>query len=117
MHIPRVESPKHAGFQLPSLVIFNSIPRLNASLIPNVRLKPSIFSDSCVASQFFNLDSNGCAESGAETIEVDLAGPTPARSVSWSPGAEGAEREEGRLLMEVVWFDGGAIRMADWREG
>jgi hypothetical protein len=66
-----------------------------------------------VASQFFKRASNGCAESGAETRVVDLVGPTPARSVSCNPGADGADRDEGRLLIEVVWFAAGAIRMDD----
>ena len=46
-----------------------------------------------------------------------MLGPTPARSVSWRPGAEGApwdERSWVRWEWEVVWEEGGAMRIACW---
>jgi hypothetical protein len=40
-------------------------------------------------------------------------GPTPARNVSWIPGAEGAPREVGwRWEWVVAWPEGGAILIA-----
>ncbi len=45
--------------------------------------------------------------------EVRVEGPTPARSVSCRPGAEGAPREEAaRWECVVEWPDGGAMRIA-----
>lgn len=45
------------------------------------------------------------------------SGPTPARSVSWRPGAEGAPWAEGRMCEKVdVWFSAGTMRR-DWRRG
>lgn len=50
------------------------------------------------------------------TEVVFTLGPTPARRVSWRPGAEGAPvvRAE-RWEWEVEWVEGGAMRIA-WRE-
>ncbi len=45
-----------------------------------------------------------------EEMEV-LVGPTPERSVSWRPGAEGADAEV-RCVWVVEWPEAGAIRIA-----
>jgi len=43
----------------------------------------------------------------------ETQGPTPARRVSWIPGAEGAPRDWGwRCEWVVEWPDGGAILIA-----
>jgi hypothetical protein len=48
-----------------------------------------------------------------EAGERCSAGPMPARSVSWIPGAEGAPVDLGeRWLWLLEWAAGGAIRMA-----
>jgi hypothetical protein len=72
---------------------------------------------SCVSSHFLRRLSSGCAESGAEDGEAEVVclkvGPTPARSVSWIPGAEGAPKDlDSRWEWEVEWPDGGTIRIA-----
>lgn len=44
---------------------------------------------------------------------VFTVGPTPARRVSWRPGAEGAPAVRAeRWEWEVEWVDGGAMRIA-----
>jgi hypothetical protein len=49
-------------------------------------------------------------------VRVDREGPTPERSVSWIPGAEGAPSDFAwRWLWDVEWPAGGAILMAWWR--
>lgn len=96
---PGPEPPKTAGLHSPSLAIFNSIPRLIGSAMPNVRLNPSILRASCVSCHFLSRFSRGWALSGREDVWVELVGttlgPTPARRVSWIPGAEGAPEEYG----------------------
>lgn len=66
-----------------------------------------------------SLLSSGWAESGrALGVLLEEVGPTPARRVSWRPGADGApdgrrEVEVGlRWEKEVVWEEGGAMRIA-----
>lgn len=51
-----------------------------------------------MASHCLRRDSRGCAESGMvlEVLFVVTEGPTPARRVSWRPGADGAP-------METAW--------------
>ena len=58
--------------------------------------------------------SRGCAESGIDEGEAEVVwvkeGPTPARRVSWIPGAEGAPTFFWeRWLWVVEWPDAGAI--------
>lgn len=80
-----------------------------------MRRSPVILRDSCVASQFLRRVSSGCEESVMgveEVVEVEGEGPTPARRVSWRPGAEGAEVEV--VAWVVVWDEEGAIRIA-WK--
>ena len=49
-------------------------------------------------------------------LKVEVVGPTPARRVSWTPGAEGAPMEcEVRWEWVVVWPDWGTIRRDCWR--
>ena len=69
---------------------------------------------SCVSSHFLSRVSSGCALSGTEEGDVEVVletdGPTPARKVSWIPGAEGApEVFAARWLWELEWPDAGAI--------
>jgi hypothetical protein len=61
--------------------------------------------------------SRGCELSGREEVWLEVTGttegPTPARNVSWIPGAEGAPREVGwRWEWVVAWPEGGAILIA-----
>lgn len=81
--------------------------------------------DSCVASQALRRVSSGCVLSGsAEGVldevlgaEVRRLGPTPARRVSWIPGAEGAPRDLGwRWEWVLAWPEAGVMRIA-WEEG
>lgn len=88
---------------------------------PNVRRNPSILRAACVSSHFLRRTSRGCAESGTDEGEVlvvcEREGPTPARSVSWIPGAEGAPMFfEERWLWVVEWPAAGAI-LIDCEEG
>lgn len=49
-------------------------------------------------------------EEGDVDVVLETEGPTPARRVSWIPGAEGAPMDLGaRWLCELEWPDGGAI--------
>jgi hypothetical protein len=49
-------------------------------------------------------------EEGDVDVVLETEGPTPARKVSWIPGAEGAPTDLGaRWLCELEWPDGGAI--------
>lgn len=50
-----------------------------------------------MASQDLRRASSGCADTGVEDLASWGEAPTPWRSVSWTPGAEGAEE------VCVVW--------------
>lgn len=51
--------------------------------------------------------------SGRELTEEEVVGPTPARRVSWRPGAEGAPTVFAwRWEWVVEWEEGGAMRIA-----
>lgn len=87
--------------------------------MPNVRRSDSMRSVSWVAAHCFRRDSRGCDDDGVVEVVVWLygSGPTPARSVSWRPGAEGAPWAEGRMWEKVeAWLSAGTIRR-DWVVG
>jgi hypothetical protein len=76
---------------------------------------------SCVASQDLRRVSSGWVLSGraegllAEVFgeEVRRLGPTPARRVSWIPGAEGAPRDLAwRWECVLAWPEAGTMRIA-----
>jgi hypothetical protein len=70
-----------------------------------------------VASQFLRRDSRGWDESVVGVWLRFTEGPTPARRVSWRPGAEGAPVVRwARWEWEVEWVEGGEMRIA-WRRG
>jgi hypothetical protein len=66
----------------------SSICRRTGSATPYARRSVSMRSASRVASQDLRRDSSGWADEGLSAANGD--GPTPARRVSCSPGAEGA---------------------------
>lgn len=69
--------------------------------------------DSWVVDHCLRRASNGCAEVGVvdDVVWAYGSGPTPARRVSWRPGAEGAPWAEGRMCEKVeVWFSAGTMR-------
>jgi len=73
---------------------------------------------SCVAVHCASRDSKGCLESRGTEVVVDevcaecTTGPTPARRVSWIPGAEGAPRLKPETLLWVLECEAdGTIRI------
>ena len=100
------------------------MPRRTGSPIPWFRWRRFILRDSCVACQFFRRLSSGWEDCrGAEeedavvVVVVVREGWRLERSVSWIPGAEGADLDDGVLFVWVEWEDGGAMRRVfdDWR--
>lgn len=82
--------------------------------MPKVRRRLSMRRASWVDSQALRRASSGWRETGAGDSADKVFGPMPWRSVSWTPGADGAD-----VLVDLkvlVWAEGGTMRM-DCEEG